>query len=170
MLTPVVRARRDGIHLVVDNRTDREQELDYDVDGGDGGGGGEAVRRGRSTVVVAFAARRISVSCGTALLDRHVTIRVHGRQRSPDTQCPHGSATIFVHVVPRGRETPVATARRYLRATRSLRRGDVVERAVSQPDFPIVRVVRGRRVVAALGFEPDPATGRIELTSVEACR
>jgi hypothetical protein len=61
---------------------------------------------------------------------------------------------------------PVAFARHYFRG-KGLRQSDLVEQAVSiAEEFPVVRVVRGGRVVAKVVFDdvrPNYLSGTVEM-------
>jgi hypothetical protein len=155
LLTPVVRAQRDGVHVRVRNEKDHEAEFDYEVTSGDTGGGGSLAPSGTSMHVVPFAAESVSIGCAPEALDR-VDLRVvdpGDDLKGADPECSDLRSADFTGV---GRE-PVVVARRYLR-NRGLRPGDVIEPAVSiAGEFPVVRVVRDGRVVAKLIFDASEA-------------
>jgi hypothetical protein len=165
LLTPVVRAQRDGVHVRVRNENDREAEFDYEVTSGDTGGGGSLAPPGTSMHVVPFAAETVSIGCTPEALDR-VELRVidpGDELKGAEPECSDLRSAHFTGV---GRE-PVVVARRYLR-NRGLRPGDVVEPAVSiAGEFPVVRVVRDGKVVAKLIF--DASEGRHLGGTVEMC-
>jgi hypothetical protein len=134
-------------------------ELDYDIDGGHGGGGGAVLDPGVSQHVLPFVAQRVDVACyraeteGRAAEYQPIIVEDPGAvAKSSELEC-----TRAVHVsVADGRwkgTDVMRTARAYLHARALLRPGDRIQRAVSPgPEFPIVRVMRELRTVAALAF------------------
>ena len=169
LLTPVVRAQKDGVHVRVLNETSREVELDYEITSGGTGGGGSVAPVGPSEHVIPFGAKEISLGCSAEALSR-VDLRVvdpNSVLKSPELECKAYSAD--PPTPPKGLAggDPVSVTRRFLRG-RGLRRGDVVEPALPIADeFETVRVVRNGRVVAAVWFD-DPAS-RHHVGTVETC-
>jgi hypothetical protein len=169
LLTPVVRGRADGVHVRVQNENEYPVEFDFEVTRGDTGGGGAEARPGSSVQVVPFAAEEVSLGCFAEALDR-VELRVvdpGDELKAADPDCKElRSADFATHLNDRTPRDPVALARLSLRG-KGLRQNDHVERAVSLAgEFPVVRVVRGDRVVAKVVFDdvrPNYVSGTVEM-------
>jgi hypothetical protein len=169
LLTPVVRGHADGVHVRVRNENAYPVEFDFEVTRGDTGGGGTEAPPGTSVQVVPFAAEEVSIGCVSEALDR-VELRVvdpKDELKAADPDCKElRSADFATRLNDRTPRGPVALARRYLRG-KGLHRTDLVERAVSiAGEFPVVRVVRGGRVVAKVTFdttEPNYMSGTVEM-------
>jgi hypothetical protein len=169
LLTPVVRGHPDGVHVRVRNENDYPVEFDFEVTRGDTGGGGAEAPPGSSVQVVPFAAEEVSLGCFAEALDR-VELRVidpGDELKAADPDCEElRSAEFATHLDDRTPRDPVALARLSLRG-RGLRQTDHVERAVSLAgEFPVVRVVRGGRVVAKVTFDdirPNYMSGTVEM-------
>jgi hypothetical protein len=170
LLTPVVRGHADGVHVRVRNENNYPVEFDFEVTRGDTGGGGAEAPPGASVQVVPFAAEEVSLGCVAEALDR-VELRVvdpEDELKAADPDCEElRSADFATHLNDGEPRDPVALARRSLRG-KGLRQTDHVERAVSLAgEFPVVRVVRGGRVVAKVTFD-DLRTNYMSGT-VEMC-
>jgi hypothetical protein len=170
LLTPVVRGRADGVHVRVQNENDYPVEFDFEVTRGDTGGGGAEAPPGASVQVVPFAAEEVSLGCFAEALDR-VELRVvdpEDELKAADPDCEElRSADFATHLDDSTPRDPEALARRYLRG-KGLNQTDLVERAISiAGEFPVVRVVRGGRVVAKVVFD-DVRTNYVSGT-VEMC-
>jgi hypothetical protein len=169
LLTPVVRGHADGVHVRVRNENDYPVEFDFEVTRGDTGGGGAEAPPGASVHVVPFAAEEVSIGCVAEALDR-VELRVvdpGDELKAADPDCEElRSADFSTPLSDRTPRDPVALARLSLRG-KGLRQTDHVERAVSLAgEFPVVRVVRGGRVVAKLTFDdirPNYMSGTVEM-------
>jgi hypothetical protein len=169
LLTPVVRGHPDGVHVRVQNENDYPVEFDFEVTRGDTGGGGAEAPPGSSVQVVPFAAEEVSLGCFAEALDR-VELRVvdpGDELKAADPDCKElRSAAFATHLNDRTPRDPVALARRYLRGE-GLNQTDLVERAISiAGEFPVVRVVRGGRVVAKMTFDdirPNYMSGTVEM-------
>jgi hypothetical protein len=169
LLTPVVRGRADGVHVRVRNENDFPVEFDFEVTRGDTGGGGAEAPPGTSVQVVPFAAEEVSLGCFAEALDR-VELRVvdpSDELKAADPDCKElRSADFATHLDDRTPRDPVALVRRYLRG-KGLNQTDLVERAISiAGEFPVVRVVRGNRVVAKVVFDdvrPSYVGGTVEM-------
>jgi hypothetical protein len=169
LLTPVVRGRADGVHVRVQNENEYPVEFDFEVTRGDTGGGGAEAPPGSSVQVVPFAAEEVSLGCFAEALDR-VELRVvdpGDELKAADPDCKElRSADFATHLNDRTPRDPVALARLSLRG-KGLRQNDHVERAVSLAgEFPVVRVVRGDRVVAKVVFDdvrPNYVSGTVEM-------
>jgi hypothetical protein len=167
--TPVVRGRADGVHVRVRNENDFPVEFDFEVTRGDTGGGGAEAPPGASVQIVPFAAEVVSIGCAPEALDR-VELRVvdpGDELKAADPDCKElRSADFATHLSDRTPRDPVALARRYLRG-KGLDQTDLVERAISiASEFPVVRVVRGDRVVAKVVFDdvrPNYVSGTVEM-------
>jgi hypothetical protein len=167
--TPVVRGRADGVHVRVRNENDFPVEFDFEVTRGDTGGGGAEAPPGASVQIVPFAAEVVSIGCAPEALDR-VELRVvdpGDELKAADPDCKElRSADFATHLNDRTPRDPVALARRYLRG-KGLDQTDLVERAISiASEFPVVRVVRGDRVVAKVVFDdvrPNYVSGTVEM-------
>jgi hypothetical protein len=169
LLTPVVRGHPDGVHVQVRNENDYTVEFDFEVTRGDTGGGGAEAPPGTSVQVVPFAAEEVSIGCVAEALDR-VDLRVvdpGDELKAADPDCKElRSADFATHLNDHTPRDPVALARRYLRG-KGLHQTDLVERSVSiAGEFPVVRVVRGGRVVAKVTFDntgPNSMSGTVEM-------
>lgn len=169
LLTPVVRGHADGVHVRVRNENAYPVEFDFEVTRGDTGGGGAEAPPGTSVQVVPFAAEEVSLGCVPEALDR-VELRVvdpEDELKAADPDCKELQSTDFaMRLNDRIPRDPVARARRYLRG-KGLHQEDLVERAVSiAGEFPVVRVVRGGRVVAKVTFDntgPNFMSGTVEM-------
>jgi hypothetical protein len=169
LLTPVVRGHSDGVHVRVRNENDYPVEFDFEVTRGDTGGGGAEAPPGASVQVVPFAAEEVSLGCFAEALYR-VELRVvdpEDELKAADPDCEElRSAAFATHLNHGEPRDPVALARRSLQA-KGLRQTDHVERAVSLAgEFPVVRVVRGGRVVAKVTFDdlrPNYMSGTVEM-------
>jgi hypothetical protein len=169
LLTPVVRGRADGVRVRVRNENDFPVEFDFEVTRGDTGGGGAEAPPGASVQIVPFAAEVVSIGCSPEALDR-VELRVvdpEDELKEADPECKElRSADFATPLSDRTPRDPVALARLSLRG-KGLRHSDHVERAVSLAgEFPVVRVVRGGRVVAKLTFDdirPNYMSGTVEM-------
>jgi hypothetical protein len=169
LLTPVVRGHADGVHVRVRNENAYPVEFDFEVTRGDTGGGGAEAPPGASVQVVPFAAEEVSLGCVPEALDR-VELRVvdpKDELKAADPDCKELRSTDFaMRLNDRIPRDPVARALRYLRG-KGLHQEDLVERAVSiAGEFPVVRVVRGRRVVAKVTFDntgPNFMSGTVEM-------
>jgi hypothetical protein len=169
LLTPVVRGHADGVHVRVQNEYDFPVEFDFEVTHGDTGGGGAEAPPGASVQIVPFAAEVVSIGCAPEALDR-VELRVvdpEDELKAADPECKElRSADFATPLSDRTPRDPVALARLSLRG-KGLRHTDYVERAVSLAgEFPVVRVVRGGRVVAKLTFDdirPNYMSGTVEI-------
>lgn len=169
LLTPVVRGHADGVHVRVRNENDYPVEFDFEVTRGDTGGGGAEAPPGTSVHVVPFAAEEVSIGCVPEALDRvELGVVDPGDElKSAEPDCKElRSADFATHVNDRIPRDPVAFARRYFRG-KGLNQTDLVERAVSiASEFPVVRVVRGGRVVAKVIFDnagPNYMSGTVEM-------
>lgn len=169
LLTPVVRGHSDGVHVRVRNENDYPVEFDFEVTRGDTGGGGAEAPPGASVQVVPFAAEEVSLGCFAEALYR-VELRVvdpEDELKAADPDCEElRSADFATQVSDRMPRDPVAFARHYFRG-KGLRQSDLVEQAVSiAEEFPVVRVVRGGRVVAKVVFDdvrPNYLSGTVEM-------
>jgi hypothetical protein len=169
LLTPVVRAHADGVHVRVQNENDYPVEFDFEVTRGDTGGGGAEAPPGTSVQVVPFAAEELSLGCVPDALAR-VELRVvdpEDELKAADPECKELRSADFATRLNDGiSRDPVALARRYLRG-KGLRQTDLVERAVSiAGEFPVVRLVRAGRVVAKVTFDntgPNYMSGTVEM-------
>jgi hypothetical protein len=169
LLTQVVRGHADGVHVRVRNENDYPVEFDFEVTRGDTGGGGAEAPPGASVQVVPFAAEEVSLGCFAEALDR-VELRVvdpGDELKAADPDCEELRSEDFAtQVNDRLPRDPVAFALRYLRG-KGLHQTDSVERAVSiAEEFPVVRVVRGGRVVAKVVFDnirPNYVSGTVEM-------
>jgi hypothetical protein len=169
LLTPVVRGRTDGVHVRVRNDNDFPVEFDFEVTRGDTGGGGAEAPPGASFQVVPFAAEVVSIGCAPEALDR-VELRVvdpGDELKAADPECKElRSGDFATPLRDRTPRDPVALARLSLRG-KGLRQTDHVERAVSLAgEFPVVRVVRGGRVVAKVVLDdvrPNYVSGTVEM-------
>lgn len=173
LLTPRVQPQADGLHLVVRNESGGELDFEYSVieaDGGDGGGGGDALRVGTTREVLPFAAASFTVTCGGGGTERIEVVDRAGESKSAKLDCSTRAPTIDVRAAGPVRSDPVTVARRELRARGMLSAGDVLERAVSPgPEFPIVRVVRAGRVVAAVRLNEADGGKAWLVSSIERC-
>lgn len=164
VLTPVVKARSDGVHLVIDNRLDAE--AGYSFEDPAGGGEGGSAPRGGSKHVVGYPPGEARVGCEKPPVDGvgtdYQTFRVvdpEGFYKPVELQCQGGMAVGGGPQYAAGAEgkegDPVEMVRRGL--SNRLREGDTVELAgyPESQDRRIVRVVRDGRVVATVAFFRD---------------
>ncbi|MDP9490687.1 MAG: hypothetical protein M3P42_00560 [Actinomycetota bacterium] len=169
LLTPVVRAQADGVHVRVRNEYDHEAEFDYEVTRGDTGGGGSVAPRGTSEHLVPFAAEEVSIGCLAEALDR-VDLRVvdpDDALKTAELDCAERSGEFVDPERDLRGSNPVALARRYLEG-KGLRPTDTVEPAVAiAGELPVVRVVRDGRIVAKVTL--DNARPLHTIGTVEAC-
>jgi hypothetical protein len=63
LLTPTALRLQDGVHVRIDNRTDGELWLEYEIDGGAHGGGAELIAPGVSERLISIPGRSIGVVC-----------------------------------------------------------------------------------------------------------
>jgi hypothetical protein len=164
--TPKVEARRDGVHLELDNRLG---EGGFEVSYGEGGSGGSAPT-GESRQVVEIPPGEVRVGCfvndsAEVPEDDYATFEVvdmDGSYTPTRLQCSDGRA-MGSSGPSHGGESPEgekgslpALARRAF--SESLQPGDVVEGAgyPEARERRSVRVVRDGKVVAMLDFQPSP--------------
>jgi hypothetical protein len=81
LLTPNVVRHEDGVHVRVENRTDGELWLEYEIEGGAGGGGADLIAPGLSERLISIRGRSIGVVCseeGDGTESRHAAMTVVG--------------------------------------------------------------------------------------------
>jgi hypothetical protein len=162
--TPTVEARRDGVHLELDNRLG---EGGFEVSYGEGGSGGNAPT-GESRQVVEVPPGEVRVGCfvndsAEVPEDDYATFEVvdtDGSYTPTRLQCSDGramgsSGPSYAGESPEGGKDLPELARRSF--SESLQPGDVVEVAgyPEARERRSVRVVRDGRVVAVLDFLPS---------------
>lgn len=161
VLTPVVEARPDGVHLVIDNRLDAG--AGYSFENPEVGAEGGGAPPGESEHVVGYPPGEVRVGCEKPPVDGvgtdYENVRIvdpEGYYRPVELQCKGGMAVgggPQYAAGARGRGgDPVEMVRRGL--SDRLREGDTVELAgyPKSKDSKIVRVVRDGRVVATVAF------------------
>ncbi|MGH3024095.1 MAG: hypothetical protein ACRDNI_10595 [Gaiellaceae bacterium] len=187
MAASTVRTRHDGIHVRVNNSSGVPLVLNYTVDRGSSGGGDMIVPEGVSAQVIPFVARTVGFKClreeeddkimdfaldfetinvldpqGTANAAQPLSCGV--KSSEPDDLPAQGDGSIT------GAD-PIRMTKSYLRSRGLLERGDTVEPAVSPaPEFPIVRFVRGGRLIGAFWFaQLSPEGDDFALDVVQLC-
>lgn len=163
---PTVRLSRDGLRLRIRNETERP--LYYVYNGPNDVGGGGVAPPGSFEQLLSAIAGDVTFRC-TELAKRH-TIRAvdpDNLRPSPELECKR-RATALPTATGETRGDLVAFTKRILAA--NLLPGDEVERAGAPVvEFPVVRVVRDGRVVAAVTFA-EPRRGVFEVSSIESCK
>ncbi|MDQ4126773.1 MAG: hypothetical protein M3151_02255 [Actinomycetota bacterium] len=174
VLTPVVKARPDGVHFVINNRLDAE--VGYSFEGVDGGGGGNGAPQGESEHVGGYPPGKVKVGCEKPPVDGvgtdYETLKVvdpQGFYKPVGLQCRGGMAAFGgpqYAAGAKGKEgDPVEMVRRGL--SDRLQEGDTVESA-GYPESQgsrTVRVVRDGRVVATVTFFRDSGSWLEDATS-----
>jgi hypothetical protein len=172
LLTPVVAAQADGVHIRVDNSSAEDLDLEFK------GLGGTGVSPGTSRVVWSLRPGTVGLRCLRPTVDPdtvggYVPLRVEDPQHlwvSPDLDCSGGSQVGSGAAFPPGmtgeKGDPVDIARR---TATGLLASDVAEYAgYPKADERQVRVVRDGAIVAVFRFMPDGQGGWLE-DSFEAC-
>lgn len=156
--TPTVRARPDGVHLVVVNRLGFD--TGFSMAFSDGAGMGENAPQGESTHVVAAPPGPVEIGCsldpqatGEAESQSFEVVDPDAVYRSTELEC-ESRATMNVDYAldaPGQQGDPVDVAREWLEEGYGLTGGDVVESG-GYPDVgrPIARLVRDGRVLATV--------------------
>ena len=167
-------ARRDGVHLTVDNRADETASVNgLSVD----------APVGETSHVVSAAPGRVDVACWPG--SRHeeteppttsvTVVDPKGFWTSPTLQCPPGSGTSNQILEYAGDATgeqgdPVELFRQFRRRTGDLGKDDVFKLGgyPAAPD-PVVLVLRDRRTIAQAHYGLPPVGDGLILGSIEAC-
>ena len=163
VLTPVVKARPDGVHIVIDNRFDAQVGYAFEHPEG---GSGDSAPKGESELVEDFPPRKVKVGCEKPPVDGigtdYATLKVvdpEGFYRSVELECKGKMAVSGGPQYAAGAKgkkgDPVEMIRRGL--SDRLREGDTVELAgyPKSRESRTVRVVRDGRVVATVVFFAD---------------
>ena len=164
VLTPVVKARPDGVHFVIDNRF--EVEVGYAFEEPEGGGGGDSAPEGESEHVGDFPPGEVRIGCEEPPVDGVGTdyaplevVDPAGFYRQVELECRGGMAVGGGPQYAAGAEGKKGDVVEMVRRGLSdrLREGDTVELAgyPKSRDSRTVRVVREGRVVAAVAFFAD---------------
>ena len=172
LLTPVVAAQADGVHIKVENTFGLDLDLEFK------GLGGTGVSPGTSQVVWSLRPGTVGLRCLRPTVDPdtvggYVPLRVEDPQHlwvSPDLECTGGSQVGSGAAFPPGatgeKGDPVDIARR---TATGLLASDVVQYAgYPKATERHVRVVRDGATVAVFHFMPDGHGGWLE-DSYEAC-
>jgi hypothetical protein len=174
--TPVVQPRRDGLHLFVNNTSDRDLGIAFD------GIGGDNADMGRHELVWAAippGELRLQCSADGASEGSWATLEVRdvaGVWSPVELDCPSGGVAGGGAVVSgdfdaapgaRGIEDPIAATR--ARFARDLLPGDeVAVGGYPAAETRIVTVTRDGRVVASVSYAPDGHGGWLE-DAYQAC-
>lgn len=169
-----VMARRDGVHLAVDNRAGETASVN---------GLGIDVRVGETSHVVPAAPGRVGLACWPG--SRHeqtppptTSVRVvdpKGFWTSPTLECPPGSGTSNQILDYAGDATgqqgdPVELFRQFRRRTRDLRKDDVFKLGgYPAASDPVVLVIRDGRTIARGHYRLGPIGDGLIVGSIEAC-
>ena len=161
LLTPRVKARPDGVHLVIDNRFGAE--VGYSFEYPEGGGGGDDAPKGESERVGGYPPGEVKIGCEKPPVDGvgtdYATLEVvdpEGAYKAVELECAGGMAVgggpQYAPGV-KGKKGELAEIVRRGLSDR-LQEGDAVEVAgyPKSQDRRIVRVVRDGRVVATVAF------------------
>ncbi len=161
LLAPRVKARPDGVHLVIDNRF--EGEVGFSFEYPEGGGGGDGAPKGESEHVGDYPPGEVRLGCEAPPVDGvgtdYATLEVvdpRGFYKAVELECEGGRAVgggpQYAAGV-KGKKGDLAEIVRRGLSDR-LREGDTVEMAgyPKSRDRRIVRVVRDGRVVATVAF------------------
>jgi hypothetical protein len=172
LLTPVVQAQSDGVHVRVRNETEREIELGFDINGGAGGGGAEVLPPGTTTLVVPFSASTVGFACldERASTSKYAIARIVDPEnvaRPPELECSSTRSEIL-----HGEQTMdrIRTARAVLVSHGVFHAGDRVVSAVPiAGEFPVALLVRDDRAIASVSFRQLDLAGRSVSTDLEFC-
>jgi len=159
MLTPEVRARRDGVHFEIQNRLDKD--TGYAVATPDGGMGGNAPK-GRSRHIEDFPPGEISIGCYPSRdadpdYAKMMVLAGDSDYKSVELECPGGMSVssgggLYAPGAKGEKRDPAELVRR--RFSKQLDEGDVVETA-GYPDHEngkTVRATRDRQIVAVFEY------------------
>ncbi len=170
--TPSVRPQPDGLHLVIDNRTDVDPGFSVEFDHG---GLGDNAPPGTSEHVLDVPPGTVRIGCypndraiGDPDLRELEVVDVEGIYRSTALDCTASSVGVsdYAPGAEGERGDPVDLARAILEsATGGLGAQDVVERA-GYPDWdePVVRLVRAGEVMATVEFRTADGGGWLQDT------
>lgn len=164
LLTPVVRPQPDGVHFVVENRTDEDlyflvllglQEQDVAP--------GETVEVAGSVAPGPAEAGCYSPEEAKPAPDDLVSLEVvdpHGLWTSPELECQGSMAwSLTIDYIP-GAGEPGTPEQVVEKRVKGLRPGDEIRRArYPQEDRPVVAVVRDGRTVATIQLSPGVGGG-----------
>jgi hypothetical protein len=180
VLTPRVRAQRDGIHVRFDNETG--EPLGYSVLTVRGGGGGDDVPVRGTEVVVALPPGELQVVCFDPDSRDDPSEQERARVEAVDalglwtpttlsSTCESAVSTTSDYAAGAAGEAgpPAEVARHFLQERDVLEPGDVVEDA-GYPDQEqaVVRLARAGETLAVLDFLED-GEGGLLLSTVTAC-
>jgi hypothetical protein len=171
--TPSVRPQLDGLHVVIDNRTEVDPGFSVAFDHG---GLGDNAPQGTSKHVLDVPPGIVRIGCYTGArgsgerdLQALEVVDADGVYRSTELTCESGSSTGVSDYVPGAKgETsdPVDLARAtFESAIGGLEPDDVAERAgYPEWDEPIVRLVRAGEVVATIRYREADDGGWLQDT------
>ncbi len=159
MLTPEVRAQRDGVHFEIENRLGKD--IGYAVVTPDGGMGSDAPK-GESSHVGTFPPGEIRIGChpardaATDYAKMKVLVGSSG-YKSVELECPGGMSVssgggLYTPGTKGKKEDPVGLVRR--RFSKELAKGDVVETAgfPASEGVKTVRATRDGKVMAVFEY------------------
>ena len=178
--TAQIRPQRDGIHLRLENRS--EKRLSYSVESKRGGGQGAVLPPNGTEVVVSLPPGQLSVACFDPASSNDPSEQKRAELAVSDPQglwtpsvlsstCSMGVATTSDYAAGAEGERlpPVEIARRFLEERGVLQDDDIVEAAgYPDQDGAVVRLARDGETLAVLEFVSDGNGGWLPST-VNAC-